>query len=395
VTKSYRLGVQTVLGTVLISGIVCWAGASRAPALSSRAAHDLGPGALPLGEFRFQERSGRTVTQADLDDRVWVASFIFTRCPLSCPRISTVMKGLQERLARTSTLLVSISVDPEHDTPAVLTEYAGRFGALPDRWWFLTGPKESTYDLVHNGFRLALAETTAADRADGSETFTHSDRLALVVQGRVVGFFESSDPAALDDLVARASRLAQPRWVLGLPAVNASLNALCAVLLMVGWLFIRQRPPFLSETSAPSASETAFRAGLLDRPAVRAHIVCMVLAVATSAIFLVCYLVYHYQAGSMPFRHAGAVRWAYFTILLSHTVLATFGVVPLVIVTLVRAVRRDFARHARIAQVTFPIWLYVSITGVLIYVLLYQLPPVASSSFASLPTQDSRVSFLY
>ena len=385
-SKSYRLGIQFVLGAVLVSGIVCWVGSSRVPPYSTRAAHDLGPGALPLGDFRFQERSGNIVTQADLDDRVWVASFIFTRCPLSCPRISTVMKGLEKRLARTSALLVSISVDPEHDTPAVLTEYAGRFGALPDRWWFLTGPKESTYDLVHNGFKLALAETTADDRDGGAETFSHSDRLALVDKGRVVGFFESSDPVAVDELVARASRLTQPPWVLGLPAVNASLNALCAVFLIAGWFFIRQRPAFFSETSAPSVSETAFRAGLLDRPAVRAHIACMVLAVTTSAIFLVCYLVYHYQAGSMPFRHAGAVRWAYFTILLSHTVLATFGVVPLVFLTLVRAVRRDFAKHARIAQVTFPIWLYVSITGVIIYLLLYQLPVAASSSFASLPT---------
>ena len=72
------------------------------------------------------------------------------------------------------------------------------------------------------------------------------------------------------------------------------------------------------------------------------HVVCMLLAVATSALFLACYLVYHCQAGSMPFRHGGALRVVYFTILLSHTVLATFGVVPLVIVTLVRALRRDF-----------------------------------------------------
>ncbi len=334
---------------------------------------------MPLGDFRFQERSGNTVTQADLDDRVWVASFIFTRCPLSCPRISSVMKGLQERLARTNVLLVSISVDPEHDTPAVLTEYANRFGALPDRWWFLTGPKQPTYDLVHHGFKLALAETTAIDRSDGAESFTHSDRLALVHQGRVVGFFESSDPPSLDELVARANRLAQPPWVLGLPAVNASLNALCAVLLMAGWFFIRQRAALFPETSALPGPNTDLRRGLLDRPAVRAHVVCMLLAVVTSAIFLMCYLVYHYHAGSMAFRHGGPLRWAYFTILLSHTVLATFGVVPLVIVTLVRAVRRDFARHARIAQITFPIWLYVSITGVIIYLLLYQLPVVVSS----------------
>jgi protein SCO1 len=364
----------------MISGIVCWAGASRVPAVSARAAHDLGPGALPLGDFRFQERSGRNVTQADLADRTWITSFIFTRCPLSCPRISGVMKALQDRLARTNALLVSISVDPEHDNPTVLTEYASRFGALPDRWWFFTGPKESTYDLVHNGFKLALAETTTADRGDGAETFSHSDRLCLVDHGRVVGFFESSDPTALDELVSRATRLAQPPWVLGLPTVNASLNALCAILLMAGWLFIRHRATLFTEFSDPSVTEAAACPGPLDRPAVRAHIVCMLLAVGTSAVFLTCYLVYHYQAGSTPFRQAGAVRWVYFTILLSHTVLATFGVVPLVILTLQSAARRDFTRHARIAQIAFPIWLYVSITGVIIYWLLYHLPVMANSS---------------
>jgi protein SCO1 len=370
----------------MISAIVCWAGAGRVPAVPARAAHDLGPAALPLGDFRFQERSGRIITQADLDDRVWITSFIFTRCPLSCPRISSVMKALQERLARTDALLVSISVDPEHDTPTVLTEYANRFGAVPDRWWFLTGPKQSTYDLVHNGFKLALAETAAADRSDGAETFSHSDRLALVDHGRVVGFFESSDQTALDELVSRAIRLAQPRWVVRLPTVNASLNALCAVLLMVGWLFIRQRPTLVRDSLALSGLETGSCPALLDQPAVRAHVVCMLLAVATSAVFLICYLAYHYQAGSMPFRHAGAIRWAYFTILLSHTALATFGVVPLVILTLLRAARRDFARHARIAQITFPIWLYVSITGVIIYTLLYHLPVSAGSSpIAALP----------
>jgi uncharacterized membrane protein YozB (DUF420 family) len=97
----------------------------------------------------------------------------------------------------------------------------------------------------------------------------------------------------------------------------------------------------------------------------------MLSALTTSTIFLACYLVYHYQAGSTAFRGGGAVRVAYFTILLSHTVLATFGVVPLVIVTVTRALRRDFKGHRRIAQVTFPIWFYVSVTGVVIYAMLY------------------------
>jgi protein SCO1 len=387
VSKHYRRGVQIVLGTVAISGFICWAGASRVPAAPGRAAHDLGPGALPLGEFRFQERGGRTITQSDLDDKTWVAAFIFTRCPLSCPRITSVMKTLQERLRPTNALLVSISVDPEHDTPAVLKEYADRFGASPDRWWFLTGPKPATYDLVHNGFKLALAESTTADRDQGAETIAHSDRLALVDHGRVVGFFETTDPIALDELVARATRLAQPRWVHVLPTVNASLNALCALLLVAGWLFIRSRPGARSAHSSrhPDA-EPPTRTGPLDRPGARAHVACMLSAVATSALFLTCYLVYHYQAGSMPFRHVGPIRWVYFTILLSHTALATFGVVPLVSLTLLRAVRRDFANHARIAQVTFPIWVYVSVTGVIIYLLLYHLPAATSFSQSPLAT---------
>ena len=90
--------------------------------MPARAAEQLPPGSFPLGEFRLVERSGRIVTQADFRGRVWVASFIFTRCPLSCPRISSVMKDLQHRFDGTSVLLASISVDPDYDTPAVLSD---------------------------------------------------------------------------------------------------------------------------------------------------------------------------------------------------------------------------------------------------------------------------------
>ncbi len=103
----------------------------------------------------------------------------------------------------------------------------------------------------------------------------------------------------------------------------------------------------------------------------------MLLAVITSAAFLTTYLVYHSQAGSVSFPHRGSLQKIYLTILTSHTMLAVV-VVPLVIVTLIRALRRDFPRHLRIAQLTFPIWLYVSITGVVIYLLLYHLPAPAS-----------------
>jgi uncharacterized membrane protein YozB (DUF420 family) len=99
----------------------------------------------------------------------------------------------------------------------------------------------------------------------------------------------------------------------------------------------------------------------------------------TSAVFLTCYLIYHFQVGSVPFRGVGPIRVVYFTILLSHTVLAIVTV-PLVALTLTRALRRRFDRHARIARLTFPIWLYVAITGVVIYGMLYQLPVAVSST---------------
>lgn len=349
----YRLGALIVAGTVLASLLVCvvFAGGGRSSA-ARRAGESLGDRGFPLGAFRLVERSGREVTDSDLADRVWVAAFVFTRCPLSCPRITTVMKGLQRKFEGTGVRLVSLSVDPEHDTPAILQNYARRFDADPERWWFLTGPKAGVLSLIRERFKLGVEPASAADQQAGAEAFSHSSRLALVDKGRVVGYFDSMDPKAVETLVAEARRLDASharRWVRRLPALNAVLNGSCAVLLVVGWLLIR--------------------AGN-----VRGHACCMATAVAVSALFLTSYLVYHSQVGSVAFQGAGAVRVAYLTILLSHTLLATFGVVPLVALTLVRAVRRRFVLHAAIARVTLPIWLYVSVTGVVIYGMLYHLP---------------------
>jgi uncharacterized membrane protein YozB (DUF420 family) len=185
---------------------------------------------------------------------------------------------------------------------------------------------------------------------------------------------------ALDELVARARRLAQPTWVRQLPSLNASLNALCSVFLVAGWLLIRRRPAFAAQ-SARRGSQTELPDRITNQPAVRAHITCMLLAVATSMLFLASYLVYHYQAGGTPFRGTGLSRSVYFTILISHTVLATVGVVPLVFLTVLRALRSDFARHVQVAQTALPIWLYVSVTGVVIYLMLYHVPMSASSAF--------------
>ena len=130
-----------------------------------------------------------------------------------------------------------------------------------------------------------------------------------------------------------------------LPTLNAALNATSAILLVTGYSFIRLRR-------------------------VTAHRACMLLALLASALFLTSYVVYHARVGSIPYRGSGWLRPAYFTILISHTVLAV-AIVPLVAITVARAVRTDFARHAAIARVTLPIWIYVSITGVVVYLMLY------------------------
>jgi uncharacterized membrane protein YozB (DUF420 family) len=137
-----------------------------------------------------------------------------------------------------------------------------------------------------------------------------------------------------------------------LPALNATLNATSTILLTAGYRFIRRRQ-------------------------ITAHKRCMLAACATSALFLMSYLTYHYYVGSMPFRGQGWVRPLYFAILISHTILAA-AIVPLVLITLFRAWKADFVRHARLARWTWPIWMYVSVTGVIIYMMLYQLFPPTS-----------------
>ena len=134
-----------------------------------------------------------------------------------------------------------------------------------------------------------------------------------------------------------------------LPHVNACLNGTSAVLLFTGYTFIRSRN-------------------------VVAHRACQVAALIVSILFLASYLTYHYNHGSTRFQGAGIVRPIYFTILTTHTILAIV-IVPLVILTFYRALRNDFARHRRIARITLPLWLYVSITGVIVYLMLYQIYP--------------------
>ena len=132
-----------------------------------------------------------------------------------------------------------------------------------------------------------------------------------------------------------------------LPTVNAALNATAAVLLVWGYTLIR-------------------------RKRIQAHRKVMTAAFVTSCVFLACYLIYHYQVGSVPFKKTGAIRSVYLSILATHTILAA-AVPVLAIITLRRGLAARYDKHRRIAHWTLPIWLYVSVTGVVVYVMLYHL----------------------
>jgi len=139
-----------------------------------------------------------------------------------------------------------------------------------------------------------------------------------------------------------------------LPAVNASLNFISTIFISAGWYFIR-------------------------RNFWQRHIACMIVAVVSSSAFLTCYLIYHYYTGerSTHFSAGGAIATIYFTMLISHVLLA-FVTLPLVILTLIPVFSRRWDRHRRIAKWTMPIWLYVSVTGVFVYLMLYKWFPPAN-----------------
>jgi uncharacterized membrane protein YozB (DUF420 family) len=293
-----------------------------------------------LGEvpaFSLTESSDKTVTLAQLRGRPWVADFIFTRCAGSCPVMTHRMARLQDE---SSVQFVSFSVDPGYDTPAVLAKYAEQCGADRSRWWFLTGEKEQIFR-IGRSVHLAVDDSSTADE----EPILHSTKFVLVdAKGQIRGYYDGTDVNALQQLVRDARSL---QTIGKLPAVNATLNGTSAIVLLIGYTLIRRR---------------------LIRP----HLVCMIVALVVSVAFLVCYILYHYHAGTTRFPGRGLVRPIYFSILTSHTILAVvvaFGLAPM---TVYRAARRRFDRHKLIARWTLPIWFYVSVTGVIIYLMLYR-----------------------
>ena len=185
-------------GALVAAGLAGWY------ALRSRELPVLG--AVP--PFSLSERSGETLTAGDLAGHVWVANFVFTRCPDVCPALTTRMGGLQGTLTRGEDpiRLVSFSVDPAHDTPEVLRAYAAQAGA-GRAWLFVTGPRTVLATLLREGFRVAYAD-------DGPPTapITHSDRFVLVDrQLRIRGYYHGLEPAEIAHLARDAMALRDGR----------------------------------------------------------------------------------------------------------------------------------------------------------------------------------------
>ncbi len=160
-------------------------------------------------DFVLTERSGRSISLADFKGGVWVADFIFTTCAGPCPLMSRHMAGLEDRLGGRDVRLVSFTVDPERDTPEILAEYAKRYGADPDRWLFLTGEKQALYDMIRDGFLLAIDDgALSPDGKPGPGIITHSVKFVLIDgAGRIRGYYSGEEDDVAEKILPDIDRL--------------------------------------------------------------------------------------------------------------------------------------------------------------------------------------------
>lgn len=320
-------------------------------------------GAIPVAQFHLTERGGRMVRRDDLLGKVWIASFVFTRCTEGCAQVTQTMAQLQNELAgERDIVLVTFTIDPDHDQPDELKKYAAFYGADPDRWLFLTGKESAIHALCQQSFGQAVVRD---DTREPGKQISHGFRLALVDRQGFVRDYCNGLPPRHDSETAefeqnlRRFRANAIKLATDLiyPKLNALLNAASACCLLLGYLAIRNR-----------------RIGL--------HKTCMMTALVGSAIFLGFYLYYHFVIRhGQPTRFSdrapdapALVGYFYSALLLSHTILAAI-VAPLAIYTAYQGLRDRLARHVKIARWTLPIWLYVSVTGVAVYWMLYRLYP--------------------
>ncbi len=361
-----------------------------------------------VADFSLIERSGKKVTNKDLLGKPWCVNFIFTSCTMTCPTNTKAMMELSHACKDLDVRFVTITVDPERDTPERLQQYAEIYQADPEKWLFLTGDQQEIFDLIRNSF-LQVVEKRKESPLFGME-FAHSDRVMQVdADGMIVGTYLLTDPKQVailrrvlegkmeipeenrflvpENLPNRSNaknetpaeknesveitgsgevsstaatpkkekekNAAAPDWLLRLPALNAILNGCALILLLIGYRLIR-------------------------RGKREAHKKTMLLAFVVSIAFLGSYSTYHWGlhhytgASSRTFPDIGFVRQVYLSILFSHIILA--ALVPfLSVITIYLGLKGNWEKHRFWAQVTFPIWLYVSATGVIIYVMLYHI----------------------
>ena len=191
--------VTLILITVVTLGMLLWLRNLEVSALRQRTVSSYGT----VPTFELTNQNGQPFGSGQLAGKIWIADFIYTTCPGPCPMISGRMSELQKPLEKSDVHLVSFSVDPGKDTPAVLRGYAEKLQAEPGRWDFLTGPKPAIYKLSHDGFKLAVS-----DGGDAQGHPVHSSRMVLVDRhGQIRGYYDATEPDAITKLVADTSHL--------------------------------------------------------------------------------------------------------------------------------------------------------------------------------------------
>ncbi len=162
-----------------------------------------------LPDFHLTNQSARVVSLESLRGQPWIADFIFTRCAGPCPRMTREMSRLQSSLSKfPGVKLVTITADPEHDTPEVLQRYGEKFGADASRWSLLTGEKRQIQHLAVDGFKVVAAENSAADPTAGEDLFIHSTKFMLVDQsGHIRAYYDSTEPGVENKVLADLAKL--------------------------------------------------------------------------------------------------------------------------------------------------------------------------------------------
>ncbi len=197
--RSVAWKVTLILIPIVTAGLLFWLRQAQVKQLSNRPLSSLGT----LPTFELVNQDGQPFGSAQLAGKIWIADFIFTTCPGPCPIISTRMSELQRPLEKTDVHLVSFTVDPEKDTPEVLRTYAEKLHARPQRWDFLTGPRDAIYALARDGFKLSVLDGT-----EETGVPVHDTRFVLVDRHGVIrGYYDALAPDAVTKVLADANHL--------------------------------------------------------------------------------------------------------------------------------------------------------------------------------------------